>query len=319
MNKSQRERGKSIHQRTGKTFYYATKLLPERIRQQTYVLYGFFRIADEVVDGEPEYTAAEQRAQLEAIREAALGHARADEPVVAAFSEIREQAGIPDEEVNAFIDAMLADIDTDRYETYEELAAYMRGSAAAVGNMMTAIMHVENPEKARPHAMALGEAFQLTNFLRDVREDARDLDRVYLPAETLDRYGATVEDIHTERTTLEFRRAVRFELRRAEKRYRTGVAGIEYLPRDCQFSVLLAAILYAEHHRLIRKLEFDVLSTRPTLSRVRKLWLIARTWYHWKRLRDPVAVFRRVSAIPTEDTHPGDRQQDVERGIPSPE
>ena len=299
VNTLQRNRGKSIHRNTGRTFYYATRLLPGRIREQTYVLYGFFRIADEVVDGNPEYTPAEQRHRLEQLRQAALGRRDAGDPVVDAFATVREDAGIPDEEVDAFLDAMRADIDTDRYETYEDLEAYMRGSAAAVGNMMSAVMGVDE-ERVRPHAMALGEAFQLTNFIRDVREDIRDLDRVYLPLETLERYGVSVADLRAERCTPGFRRAVEFELHRAEERYRTGVRGIEHLPEDCQFGVLLAAVLYAEHHHLIREHDYDVLSTRPTLSRQRKLRAIARTWWHWRRTRDPVAVFRRVSAVPPE-------------------
>jgi len=314
VNETHRKRGKAIHRKTGRTFYYATRLLPERIRDRTYVLYGFFRIADEVVDGDEGLSADEQRRRLEAIREAALGRREADEPVVEAFAGVREDAGIPAEEVDAFIDAMAADIDTDRYGTYDDLARYMRGSAAAVGNMMTAVMDVENPA-ARPHAMALGEAFQLTNFLRDVREDIRELDRVYLPGETLERYGVTTDQLRRGEATEGFRRAMAFELRRTEQRYREGVAGIEYLPEDCQFAVLLAATLYAEHHRLIRRRDFDVLSARPSLSRSRKLWVVARTWWNWRRFRDPVTVFRRVSPVPTDDGVP----DDPEHGVPSPD
>jgi len=318
VNESQRKRGKAIHRETGKTFYYATKLLPQRIREQTYILYGFFRIADEVVDGDFEYTPDQQRDKLESIRKQAVGEEEPTEPVIAAFNTIREQEDIPDEEVDAFIDAMLTDIDTDRYETYTELQGYMRGSAAAVGNMMTAIMDIEHPDRARPHAMALGEAFQLTNFIRDVREDIRELDRVYLPQETLDQYGVSVDDIRAERCTLAFREAIKSELRRAEENYREGVAGIEHLPQDCQFAVLLAAVLYAEHHRLIRKQEYDVLSSRPSLSRTRKLWMIARTWWHWKKLHDPIAVFNRVSAISMDDHHT-DEFVGERGGVPSPD
>jgi len=314
VNEAQREKGKAIHRRTGRTFYYATRLLPERVRDRTYVLYGFFRIADEVVDGDRDRTPEEKRRELERIRDAALGRQEARDPVVEAFAEVREETGIDPGEVEAFIDAMLADIDTDRYGTYDDLAGYMRGSAAAVGNMMLAVMDVDAGE-ARPHAMALGEAFQLTNFLRDVREDVRDLDRVYLPEETLRKYGVTPEHVRREDPTPGFRRAIEFELRRAERHYRFGVAGIEYLPRDCQFPVLLATTLYAEHHRLIRRQDYDVLSARPSLSRSRKLLVVARTWWHWRQLRDPVAVFRRVSPIRIDDG-PLD---DADYGIPSPE
>ncbi|PSQ35959.1 geranylgeranyl-diphosphate geranylgeranyltransferase [Halobacteriales archaeon SW_10_66_29] len=320
MNDSQRKRGKTIHRETGKTFYYATRLLPERIREQTYVLYGFFRIADEVVDDGFDREPSAQRAELESIRRAALGEEATEEPVIAAFAEIRAQAGIPDEEVDAFIDAMIADIDTDRYETDDDLESYMRGSAAAVGNMMTAIMEPDQPETARPHAMALGEAFQLTNFIRDVREDIEELGRVYLPLTTLRRNDVTVEQLRRGEVTPGFRRAIQSELARAETRYRHGVQGIEYLPSDCQFAVLLSAVLYAEHHRLIRAQEFDVLSTRPSLSRPRKLWLIARTWWNWRRYRDPVTVFRRVSAIPSEEAPPDETATGgPDHGVPSPD
>lgn len=313
MKDPQRERGKAIHRETGQTFYYATRLLPERIREQTYILYGFFRIADEIVDDGVDRSPKSQREELQRLREAALGRVEAEDPVVEAFAEIREEAGIPEREVDAFIDAMIADIDTDRYDTYEDLEAYMRGSAAAVGNMMTAIMDVRRPEAARPHAMALGEAFQLTNFLRDVREDIRDLGRIYLPLETLDRYGISPRQIEREECTSDFQRAMQTELRRAEGLYRKGVAGIEHLPEDCQFAVLLAAVLYAEHHRLIRRQNFDVLSSPPELSRPRKLWVVAKTWWNWRRYRDPVTVFRRVSAVPMDDSLPGES----EHGVPS--
>ncbi|WP_340098186.1 phytoene/squalene synthase family protein [Salinibaculum salinum] len=298
MKKSQLDRGKAIHKETGQTFYYATRLLPSRIRTPTYVLYGFFRIADEVVDGNQGLTPAEKREQLEHIREAALGNVDADDPVVDAFAEIRAEYDIPDEEIHEFIDAMLTDIDTDRYETYEDLEGYMRGSAAAVGQMMCALMDPDDREAATPHAGKLGEAFQLTNFIRDVREDIRELDRVYLPMETLDAYDVTVDQLRSEECTPAFREAIQAEVRRAEQLYRQGVAGIEHLPKDCQFAVLLAATLYAEHHRLIRKQDFDVLSTRPSLSTARKLWVVSKTWWNWRRFQDPVTVFRRVSPIP---------------------
>jgi len=314
---SQLERGKTIHKQTGGTFYYATRLLPARIRTPTYVLYGFFRVADEVVDGDHSLSPEEQRCRLEDIREAALGNAEAEEPVVDAFDEIRRGHGIADEEIEAFIDAMLADIDTDRYGTYEGLEEYMRGSAAAVGHMMMTLMAPEDPETARPHASALGEAFQLTNFIRDVREDIRDLDRVYLPLETLRSNDVTVEQLREGEVTPGFRRAVRTELLRAEERYRTGVAGVEYLPRDCQFPVLLAATLYAEHHRLVRDRNYDVLSARPTLSTPRKLWVVARTWWNWRRFEDPVTVFRRVSPVPDADAVGAD--PDEHAPVPHPE
>jgi phytoene synthase len=309
VNDEQVARGRQIHRRTGDTFYYATRLLPARVREDVYVLYGFFRVADEVVDGEGFETAAAQRERLESMREAAQGRVPAEDPVVAAFAELRGERNIASAEVDVFVDAMLADVDTDRYATYDDLATYVRGSAAAVGHMLAAVFGTDDREAARPHAAALGEALQLTNFLRDVREDYHDLGRIYLPQSTLAEYGVREADFQGRNTPTRLRDAVRRELHRAEDRYRTGVAGIEYLPADVQFPVLLAATLYAEHHRIIRRADFDVLGTDTSLSTARKLAVVARTYWHWRRVRDPVATFERASAVPDRSTS-GHRGED---------
>jgi len=299
-------RGKRIQRRTGKTFHLATRFLPERVRGATYVLYAFFRVADEVVDDADGVPPAEQRAELERLRAAALGEESTDDPVLAAFADLRETHDIPDSDVNTFVDAMLTDVTKSRYETFDELRAYMDGSAAAVGRMMTAVMAPDDPERALPHATALGEAFQLSNFLRDVREDIVERDRIYLPRETLAEYGVSESELRNFEVSQEFREAMERELRRTEALYREGVAGIEALPRDCQFPVLVAAVLYADHHRLIRERDYDVLSTTPSIGTGRKLALVARTRWHWSWNRDPETVFRRVSCVPeaTDDLGP---------------
>jgi phytoene synthase len=314
VNTRQVEQSKRIQQQTGKTFHLATRLLPERIRHATYVLYAFFRVADEVVDTTDPAPPAEQRAELERLRAEALGERETANPVLAAFCEIRESHDIADEDVEVFIDAMRSDIDKSRYETYEELEAYMDGSAAAVGRMMTAVMDPDEPERALPHATALGEAFQMSNFLRDVREDVIERDRVYLPQETLRHHGVTEEEIKEFEYTPGFRAAMRDELARTEELYREGVAGIKYLPLDCQFAVLLAAVLYADHHRAIRRRDCDVLSERPSLTTARKLWLLARTRLAWIRNKDPETVFRRVSVVPYPGDHDVDRRPDSGHG-----
>ena len=297
VEKRQVARGKRIQRRTGKTFHVATRLLPEETRHPTYVLYGFFRVADEIVDAEETAPPDEQRAELERLRRAALGEEPTDDPVLEAFSTVRAERGIADADVNAFIDAMESDIDTDRYETYADLEAYMDGSASAVGRMMTAIMDLDPEAEATalPHATRLGEAFQMTNFLRDVREDVIERDRIYLPLETLRRHGVSEEQILNLEFDDDVAAAIREELVRTERLYEEGVAGIKYLPDDCQLAVLLAAVLYADHHRLIRNRGYDTLSATPELSLPRKLSLLARTWWKWQWNSDPEAVFYEIS------------------------
>lgn len=312
VDSSQLAKSKSIHRKTGKTFYYATQLLPERVRHPTYVLYAFFRIADEVVDNPDGLTPEEQHDRLIEIREASLGRESTDDPVLAAFSEVRARYGIPDAEIEQFIDAMRTDIETSRYENYEELEAYMRGSAAAVGVMMTIIMESDDHDVVLPKARRLGEAFQLTNFLRDVGEDIADRDRIYLPKTTLDACGADPNDIERRTFTDEIGAAIEWELKRAERLYREGVTGIRYLPTDCQLPVLTAAVLYADHHRLIRERGNDTVTETPSLGTLRKIALVAKTRWYWKWHKDPKSVFEKVSDVPMVEenfpskTHPRD-------------
>jgi phytoene synthase len=297
---------KQIHKRTGRTFYVATKLLPERVRTATYVLYAFFRVADEVVDRTDDPDPEAQCRRLESMRAAALSESAETEPlpddeqaVLDAFRSLADEKGISDQEVDVFIDAMIQDIETTRYEAFEDLTEYMRGSSVAVANMMMAAMEMsdEDREEAQSHAAALAEAFQLTNFLRDVREDIHDYGRVYIPQETLERYGVSETGLAEASVTDGFVSAMRHELQRTERLYREGVAGIRMLPEDCQFGVLLAAVFYAEHHRLIRARDYDVLTETPELGRLRRGYLLVRTWIHWRRHRDPEATFYAVSAI----------------------
>ena len=289
-----RRRSKAIQRQTGRTFHVATRLLPERVREPTYVLYAFFRIADDIVDDEHPPPPDEQRHELEALRAAALGQREPDDPVLAAVTELTARHDIPREEIDTFVDAMGMDIDTTRYRSHDDLAAYLRGSAVAVGHMMLEVMDPDQKATARPHAAALGEAFQLTNFLRDVREDIRDYDRIYLPESTLAAHGVSHEAIEQQTFSEGFAAAIREELAVTERLYDYGVSGIQYLPADCQLPVLAAAVMYADHHRLIREQGFDVLSERPSLSMRRRLSLVARTWLRWQFDDDPRSVFYRL-------------------------
>jgi phytoene synthase len=293
---------KAIQRRTGRTFHLATRLLPERARLPTYALYAFFRVADEVVDDPDPSSVADQRRRLAAVRAEALGEREPSGEALEAFAHVREAYDLDDREIEVFMDAMERDLEQDRYETSDDLEGYLRGSSVAVANLLLDVFAPELREAARPHAAALAEAFQLTNFLRDVREDVVEYDRIYLPRETLQRHGVDHADVESLRFSDALAEAIREELERTETLYREGVAGIRYLPEDVQFGVLLAAVLYAEHHRLIRRRGYDVLSETPSLSTSRRLVLAAQTWVHWWRLRDPETVFAAVSAVPSEST-----------------
>jgi phytoene synthase len=140
-------------------------MLPKDIRHETYVLYAFFRKADEIVDTtDPD---PNQDEKLESFKRQAKGLEETDDVVIESFNEVREEKDIAKGDIDSFINAMKMDIDKDEYEEFEEVREYMDGSAAAVGRMMTSIMSPEQEDKALPHATALGEAYQMTNFIRD--------------------------------------------------------------------------------------------------------------------------------------------------------
>ena len=291
---------KDIQRSTGPTFHLATRFLPERVRHPTYILYAFFRKADQVVDDPDPRPPEEQHALLDEYQDAVLGAIPTDDPVLSAMADLVDEHDLSEADIQAFIASMRQDIDPEPFDSHDELGEYLHGSAVAVGFLMLQVMD-PTATSALPHARALGEAFQLTNFIRDVREDIIEYDRIYLPRETLEEHGVTIDDIRDLRFDANVASAIEAELRRTEDLYRTGVAGIDALPADCQFPVLLAAVFYAEYHRLIEERGYNVIDTQPSLSKQRYLSLGTRTWLAWKRSGDPEAVFYRVSAIDPRD------------------
>ncbi len=291
-------KSKSIQQQTGKTFYFATLLLPKRVRYATHILYAFFRIADEVVDTSENKNSRTKIRQLNEIQEAVLGKSLTENPSLKAFEELRRRYNIPTTEIVAFLEAMRMDISKSRYDTFEEVEGYMRGSAVTVANMMVSIMKIEETEEITRSAAALGKAFQLTNFLRDVREDIIEYNRSYMPRETLEKYGVGYKEIEGLEFSEAFSKVMREEIIRAENFYREGVEGIKYLPKDCQFAVLLASILYADHHRLIVKQDYDVLTRRSTLNMSDKIVCLMRGWWYLRVTKDPKATFYLSTKMP---------------------
>ena len=185
-----------MHRRHDPTYYWATRRLPAEIRPATHALYGYVRTADEIVDGPRRPASAEaRRAALDAWeRELERGRAagRSPHPVVGALVDAGLRHRLPLDELRTYMRSMRIDCAPVRIETWPELEAYMDGSAGSVGRIMAPLLGVP----ARHHAGygRLGQAFQLANFIRDVREDTR-LDRVYLPAEDRARFGVGEDEL----------------------------------------------------------------------------------------------------------------------------
>ncbi|AXE24543.1 phytoene/squalene synthase family protein [Streptomyces globosus] len=193
-----------LNARHGRTYFLATRLLPVPRRPAVHALYGFARWADDIVDdlarGTPPHVRDARLARLADALDDGLRTGRSSEPVVHALAHTADRYTIPAGHFTDFMASMRDDLTVTDYPTYADLRRYMHGSAAVIGLQMLPVLGTVAPrEEAAPHAAALGVAFQLTNFIRDVGEDL-DRGRVYLPADLLAAHGA-------DRALLEWSRA----------------------------------------------------------------------------------------------------------------
>nr|WP_246314437.1 phytoene/squalene synthase family protein [Kineococcus aurantiacus] len=263
---------RGLHAEHGKTYYLATLLLPPAKRPYVWALYGFARYADEFVDSltdpDPEALVAWSDDFLKSLD----GQGPA-EPVGRAMAATMRRWDLPREQVEAFLDSMRMDITETGYATYEDLRRYVYGSAAVIGLQMLPILEPLTPDAAA-RARALGEAFQLTNFVRDVGEDL-DRGRVYLPQEDLDRFGVTREDLLAGRaagTTPEpVRELLAFEAERTRELYafaEPGLAMVHPTSRDC---LRTAYLLYGGILDEVAAVDHDVLGRRVRVGVPRRL------------------------------------------------
>lgn len=267
----------ALHKKHGTSYYLATRFFPAHMREATHVLYGFFRLADEIVDtpsvGDSRSAETRLREWQDDWKKAYLSRV-SNHPVLRATAHIFHTFHIPYEYSEAFLEAMARDLTVTRYATYRDLEAYMYGSAAAVGLMMSYIIGFTSPV-ALEHAKALGEAMQLTNFLRDIKEDFLR-GRVYLPLEELNEFIVSVEDIAQERLTPDFARLMQFEIDRCRALYQKGNEGLQYLTKSGRFPVAAASALYAGILDCIEARQYDVFTERCRTSRLQKIRLLIK-------------------------------------------
>jgi phytoene synthase len=171
-----------------------------------------------------------------------------------------------------FLRSMTMDLTIDRYETWDDLLVYMDGSAAVIGEMMLPILEPLAPE-ALTHARDLGNAFQLTNFLRDIDEDL-ERGRQYVPQEDLRKFGV---DLHDRRCTPEFVDLMQFEIGRCRELYRSADLGLALLPPRSARCINAARVLYSRILDKIEEQDYDVYARRARVPTAEKAALVARS------------------------------------------
>jgi phytoene synthase len=268
---------RALHRTHGKRYYFATRFFPRDLREATFALYAFFRVPDEIVDGAGT-TPGEAARRLEAFRRSwheSYERRRSDDPVLFAAQDVFHRYNIPPAYADVFLDAMAKDTVTSRYATYADLETYMYGSAAVVGLMMTRVIGTNGAtwEEVETPARKLGEAMQLTNFLRDIREDLEVRGRIYLPQDELRRAGITERSIAAHTVDGAWRSFMQGQVARADALYTEAESGVHLLDRRGRFPVRLAARLYRHILRQIERLGYDVFSSRAKTTTLEKLWI----------------------------------------------
>lgn len=263
-----------LHRQYGTTYYFATSRFRPATRRRVHALYGFVRVPDEWVDNPQDDPIPRLRAYHEDLI-CALEGGRAHHPALRAFGDVARACGMAPDEPLCFLDAMAMDLTVVRYPTYAHLEDYMRGSAAAVGMMMCDVLDAGDDPTMRAAARALGNAMQLTNFLRDVREDAAR-GRIYLPQEELAAFGVGEDEILDGRMSDRFAALARFQVERARGLYAQADAGIPMLPLEARKAVRLARVLYSRILDRIEQRNYDVFGGRARTSKVEKLTVAAR-------------------------------------------
>lgn len=265
---------KDFNKRHGTTYYWSTKVLPADKRPHVHALYGFCRYADDIVDDLGPVPIAEREAALASFgerffRDLAMG--ASTDPILMAVVDTVHKFPIDPECFRRFLRSMTMDLTVEKYETWEDLLHYMDGSAAVIGEMMLPILEPHDAA-AFGHARDLGNAFQLTNFLRDVNEDL-DRGRVYIPQEDVRRFGV---DLSRRECTPQFSELMKFEIARCRSLYASADNGIAMLPNRSARCIRAARVLYSRILDRIEQQQYDVFAKRASVSTVQKALTVAR-------------------------------------------
>jgi len=261
--------------KSGSSFYYSFMFLPPQKRQAITALYAFCREVDDAVDeiADPDVAAktlAWWRTEIEQTFNGSPTH-----PVGKSLKTALEHFELHQEYFLEIIDGMEMDLQQHRYPAFKHLALYCYRVASVVGLLAAEIFGYQN-RKTQKYAEKLGLAFQMTNIIRDVREDA-ERGRVYLPQEDLDRFHVNIDDILTLKQTPELTALLQFETERARQFYQEAKAA---LPAEDRFNQRTGLIMSAIYEATLDELEkegFQVMQHRISLTPLRKLWLAWRT------------------------------------------
>jgi phytoene synthase len=261
---------------SGSSFYYSFLFLPAPRRRAITALYAFCREVDDVVDETAEMQIAAAKLAWWRAEVANLYRGDPQHPVTRALAPFIGEYSLSQEHLNEIIDGMEMDLTQTRYLDWAALERYCHRVAGVVG-LLAARIFGYSDGLTLEYARDLGIAFQLTNIIRDVGEDARK-NRIYLPMDELKRFDVPAADILNARETPQFNALMRFQGERARSWYDKALAALPARDRRAQRPGLIMAAIYRALLDEIGRDDFRVLSRRTSLTPLRKFWIAWKTW-----------------------------------------
>ncbi len=289
----------SVTKLHAKSFYFAAKFLPKHKQKAVYPIYAFCRHVDDEIDeiepgneaaavlaverwksslDEVFFNAKTQRRKdaKEIEKEIEIVENNEQNLVFLAWRDLLTKYEIQPDLPLDLIKGVLSDTSVNRYKTFDELYVYCYRVASTVGLMSSEILGYSDKIALR-YAEAMGIAMQLTNILRDIKEDAA-MNRIYLPQEDLQKFGVSEEQIFAGKFDGNFIALMKFEVERAREFYAKGEKGIALLEKDSRFTVLLASRIYAKILDEIEKQNYNIFNKRAHTSKRQKIFAIPQIW-----------------------------------------
>lgn len=262
---------------SGSSFYYSFLFLPPERRRAITALYAFCREVDDVVDECIDVGVARTKLAWWRSQVVEIYHGTPQHPVARALRDVVGAYDLAEAQLQEIIDGMAMDLEYNAYPDFEALKVYCHRVAGVVGIFSAKIFGYQDA-RTLDYAENLGLAFQLTNIIRDVGEDARR-NRIYLPLHEMAECGVTSDDIHNARETAGFRTLMAMQMARANHYYDEALGKLPKLDRKAQMPGLIMAEIYRTLLREIEKDGCHVLNQRVALTPIRKLWIAWRTWF----------------------------------------
>ena len=266
---------------SGSSFYHSFRFLPEDQRKAMIALYAFCREVDDVVDENLDENVArkelvEWREHIRKLYEGQLTH-----PVTIALADCLSSFAMQESHMQELIDGMEMDLDQQRYDSFKDLSLYCYRVASVVG-LLSAEIFGYNNRKTQKYAHDLGLAFQLTNILRDVKEDSQR-GRIYIPMDELERFRVPVEHLKMEVTSPEAKRLFKYQAERAQSYYDKALGE---LPEEDRYSQRTGLIMSAVYHRILDEIDsrdYALLEGEITISKGKKVWAAWQAARHEKK------------------------------------